>query len=75
MSGAYEIIEGWSRPDGQIEVQVSTNDNLDLGYPSEYSQWSYVCKNREAFDKRCGKSHYGCSGIKVMVMLDGKEVR
>jgi len=75
MNTAYQIEEGYTRDNGTIDVFVETNDNLDLGYPNEFASWKFTCKNKEAFDKRCGKSHYGCSGIKVTVKLDGKEIK
>jgi hypothetical protein len=72
---AYQIYDGHTQESGTIDVFAYTNDNLDLGYPNEYAEWSYIVKNKAAFFQRVGgKSRIGCSGIKVTVKLDGKVV-
>jgi hypothetical protein len=71
----YQVYDAYTRADGTIRVSVSTNDNLDLGYPSECARWDFICKDREAFDTRCGKSHTGCLGCEVKVYLNSKEVK
>jgi hypothetical protein len=74
-SKAFEVRDGYTKADGTIDVFVETNDNLDMGYPNEYATWNFKCKDRKAFDDRCGKTRVGCSGIRVFINLDGKAVR
>ena len=71
----YFVSEGFTQEDGSIIVQQCTNDNEDRGYPAEYTQWEITYKNKEHFDKVCGKSRRGCMGSKVTVILDGVEIK
>lgn len=71
---AWERIYGFSNPDGTVTACVSTNDNLDTGYPSEFAEWTTRIKSVEEFHRRYGKSRTGCSGVEVEVFLDGKQL-
>jgi hypothetical protein len=73
--------EAWQRYDlhtmddtGHIRGDCSTNDNADLGHPNEFAQWRVIYKDEAEMLKRTGGTHTGISGIKVRVVLDGKEV-
>lgn len=51
-----------------------TNDDRDLGVPSEIASWSRKFESAEQALQYTGKSRRGVSGVKVVVTLDGKEV-
>lgn len=70
----WQKYEGWTLPDGSILVRCETNDNRDLGCPSEWAQWELTCKSRMDFDRICGVSRTGCFGTKVDVYLDGQKL-
>lgn len=59
--------------DGNVTVYHSTNDNLDLGYPSEYASWETYPKTIEQALKVSGKSRQGI-GCKVDVYLNGEKI-
>lgn len=71
---AYQRYDGYSQEDGSINVTAITNDDLDLGCANEEATWSFCCQNKEEFNKRCGKSRIGISGIQVFVFLDGTQI-
>ena len=72
---AWQRYDLFTNADGSIEGTASTNDDRDLGYPNEESQWDVRYRNREEMLKRTGGSHIGCSGIRVTVYLDCAEIR
>lgn len=74
-SGAKMSYDGHTMSNGRIRVDCWTNDNYDKGYPSGDAGWTVTVPNRESFNRHCGKSRTGISGIKVTVTLDGEEVR
>lgn len=57
-----------------ILITEFTNDNLDLGYPSEFATWQSEYPDLESALKRTGKSHTGISGILVEVFLNGIKI-
>ena len=73
---AWHTYDLYSNDDGTIEGESTTNDDNDDGYSDgTIEQWHVKFANREEMLKRTGGSHYGCSGIKVQVYLDGREVK
>jgi len=60
---------------GVITGRAWTNDNLDLGYPSEDANWDVSYKNKESAIKNTGGSHIGVNGCEVEVTLDGQNLR
>lgn len=73
-SKCYQHYHLGTRPDGQIEGTANTNDNLDVGYPSEDAQWPVRYRSREEMERQTGKSHVGISGCQVVVYLDGEKI-
>ena len=71
---AWQVARGWTRTDGSVFVRVMTNDEFDRGYPSGHGEWEFVCASRMDFDRRCGVSRTGSSGVKVDVYLDGQRL-
>ncbi|MHB8564228.1 MAG: hypothetical protein ACYDDA_09865 [Acidiferrobacteraceae bacterium] len=61
-------------PDGRIAGRCCTNDNLDLGCPSEYAEWEITYRNRTDCLRTTGGCHVGFSGHRVTVTLDGERV-
>jgi hypothetical protein len=59
---------------GPVLVRMSTNDNYDVGYPSEYASW--YCRYATVKDavKSVGVCRYGFAGCKVDVFLDGERL-
>lgn len=72
---AYQSYDLFSEADGTISGTTTTNDDRDLGYPNTEASWNVTYRNHAEMLKRTGGSHYGCSGIRVTVYLDGQEVR
>lgn len=70
----YHRTEGWTQEDGSVRVFNDTNDNEDRGYESDSAHWESICRDREAFIKRYGKSGHGCMGANVIVELDGVRI-
>lgn len=60
--------------DGKVEGTSWTNDNLDLGYPSEEASWYVSYPTRRQALERTGGTHVGANGCQVVVYLDGKRV-
>ena len=72
---AWQTYDLFTAEDGTIHGTASTNDDNDDGYPdADISRWEVSYRNREEMLKRTGGTHYGCSGVHVLVYLDGKEV-
>jgi len=57
---------------GRVKGRCWTNDDEDLGQPSTTAQWPVSYANREQAIKITGGTHFGISGVKVTVMLDGQ---
>jgi hypothetical protein len=57
---------------GNILVRVSTNDNLDQGYPTEYAMWSNRFQSLKEAVKDTGGTRRGWNGAKIEVYLDGE---
>ena len=58
---------------GGANVHCATNDNLDLGYPSESADWDLHFKRVEDALKHAGRSRVGFSGVVVTVTYNGEE--
>jgi len=71
----WHRVEGHTNCDGSVSVHVSTNDNLDQGWPSEHAEWDSSCRSVLAFLKQHGISRTGCLGCEVTVTLDGQEMK
>tara|TARA_R110002094_G_scaffold84971_2_gene89250 strand:- start:22 stop:285 length:264 start_codon:yes stop_codon:yes gene_type:complete len=56
--------------DKSIEGSAITNDDQDLGYPNTEANWPVKFRDRADLERRVGKSHLGCSGVRVRVYLD-----
>lgn len=72
------LTDGWVRPDGSVNVQHWTNDNEDrgyTGYAGDIETWEENVKDLGTFQKRFGKCRTGWAGARVIVRLDGKEVK
>lgn len=71
---------GWTRYDlytqagGLITGTCATNDEADDGSCDEYSDWKVSYRNHEEMLQRTGGTHYGFTGCKVTVVLDGEYV-
>lgn len=74
MEKAYQAYKGFTQKDGSITVDAATNDDRDLGYANDDAFWSFTCADKIEFDKRCGKSRIGVSGVEVIVTLDNKAI-
>lgn len=73
---AYLHYHGYLRQDGTVAVEAVTNDNNDDGLPDGKTvEWPLEFKSVEEFRNHCGRSRIGISGIKVVVRLNGREVR
>lgn len=73
-SGVIHRTEVWSQPDGSLEGEEYTNDNLDQGYPTETASWPVTFKNLDQFMKkyRSKSPYFGCAGGRVEVLVDGE---
>lgn len=71
---AWQTYHLHTNPDGSIVGQVSTNDNLDHGVPSEDATWDVRYDNRAAMEHGTGKSRVGISGVVVQVFLNGRKI-
>lgn len=71
---AFQCYRLQTQPDGSITGETETNDNLDKGYPNEVAIWSVKYRDFEEMKRRTGLTHVGCSGIQVIVDLDGKRI-
>ena len=69
----WQRVVGHTREDGRVMAYVSTNDNLDLGYPSEYASWTTRYSSAESFRQHAGYTRVGILGCRVTVTLDGEE--
>ena len=58
---------------GGANVHCATNDNLDLGYPSQTDAWTLHFKRVEDALRHAGFSRVGVSGVKVTVTYNGEE--
>lgn len=67
----WHRVDGQVNQDGSVSVHVSTNDNLDKGWPSEQAEWDSSCRSVLAFLKQYGTSRVGCVGCEVTVTLNG----
>ena len=63
-----------SQDDGQIFGRVSTNDDRDAGYPTEYADWEVRYKNMDDFLKHCSNGSGPGVAMRREVYLDGNEV-
>ena len=73
---AWQTYDLFTAEDGTIRGTASTNDDNDDGYPDgDISRWEVSYQNRAEMLKRTGGTHYGCSGIHVLVYLDLQEVK
>lgn len=63
-------IHGHTGPEGQVQAQHWTNDNLDRGYPSENATWMQTYGSVHSFREVCGVTRQGF-GCYVEVWLDG----
>jgi len=65
--------------DETVNVHTWTNDNLDLGYPSESAEWNSTFAamgDQSAYERAlqwCGKSHQGFH-CEVEVYLNGVKI-
>ena len=71
---SYQRYDLSTQPDGTIRGRTFTNDNLDRGYPTEYSEWAVDFRDFNHMKERTRLSHIGVSGTVVTVVLDGREV-
>jgi hypothetical protein len=72
---AWQRYDAHTEPGGLIRARCETNDNLDLGYPSEYASWELTWPNLGSFLRAVsGGSHQGVL-CQVTVTLDGRELR
>ncbi len=66
--------------DNHVTVYASTNDDLDLGYPSKPESWTSTFTtrgNKSALSRAleyCGKSRVGVNGSVVTVRLNGDKI-
>lgn len=60
--------------DGSIAGYVWTDDDEDHGTPSSCASWDVEYQDRADMDKSLGKTHYGVSGVSVLVLLDNKVI-
>ncbi len=68
----WQRYELYTDNEGEIRGVCSTNDNDDDGYPDgAIEQWEVHYRTYGEMLQRTGGMHYGCSGIKVEVYLDG----
>lgn len=71
------MAETWARyelgtqPDGSIAGTWSTNDDEDRGIPGQVVEVPVSFRSLGDVLRITGGTHYGCSGIKVDVVLDG----
>ncbi|MDA8317158.1 MAG: hypothetical protein M0010_18605 [Actinomycetota bacterium] len=71
-TGAWQVYELESRPDGSVGGVCATNDDEDRGCPGTFALWSVHYANRQAALAETGGCHFGCFGdVKVSVVLDG----
>lgn len=75
MGSTWSRVDLYTREDGTVLAECSTNDNRDQGYDSEDAYWTLQHPSKESALKQHGKCRVGISGIKVIVTLDGEEVR
>lgn len=69
------LYEGITGDNGRVTVLAITNDNNDDGVvDGTTEEWTLEFENVAAFRKFCGKCRVGISGIRVFVLLDGKQV-
>jgi hypothetical protein len=72
---AWQRNDAHTEPGGLIRARCETNDNLDLGYPSEYASWELTWPDLHSFLRAVrGGSHQGMLR-QVTVALDGRELR
>lgn len=64
----------YTAPDGSITGTTWTNDNFDRGFPNESASWEVSYRDRADMEARTGKTHFGVSGVRVEVFLDGEPV-
>lgn len=67
----YELV---THQDGRITGLCSTNDDKDDGSGDEYSDWRVSFRDHAEMLARTGGTHYGFTGCKVDVVLDGNYV-
>lgn len=60
--------------DGSISGTAWTNDNLDLGYPSEEADWPVRYADLAGALKSTGGTHRGVNGCHVQVLVDGVDI-
>jgi hypothetical protein len=71
---AWQRYDASTEPGGLIRARCETNDNLDVGYPSEYASWELTWPDLDSFLRAVsGGSHQGVL-CQVTVMLDGCEI-
>ena len=70
------VHRGWTRPDGTVQCESFTDDNLSrgyTGYPGAEARWPMSFRNRAAFCDVVGGTRRG-AGADVHVYLDGDPV-
>lgn len=74
-SGAWSRYELYTADDGRVKGICTTNDDGDTGYPGQYADWKVEYRDKaEMLRQLSGGTHFGISGVKVEVYLDGEEV-
>lgn len=58
--------------DGTVVDRVYTNDDYDLGYPTESARWEVTYPSLEAALDRVGATRYGYLGTRVEVFINGE---
>lgn len=68
---SHTVYDLYPQADGKVVVSTWTNDNLDLGEPSETARWEITYPDLPAALKASGGTRYGMWGHRVDVYLNG----
>jgi hypothetical protein len=60
--------------DGGVHCYIWTDDDEDLGQPNTIEGWDEAYNGAASMEQQVGRTRFGVSGVRVLVVLDGKVI-